>query len=107
MRTNLFFLFHSSLIWGNNAPIYGICEYFQHLTFDIIEGLENISSEFSKKESGISIPENEYYIWALYDIFSTMFDFFLSFYDVFTKQNGIDNFTLDITKNSTLVSCNY
>ncbi|GHV90116.1 hypothetical protein AGMMS50268_06190 [Spirochaetia bacterium] len=106
MRTNLFFLFHSSIVIGNNMWILQVCEHFVILTKSIILALEKIVSEFNKQRMRKTIQHDEYLIWAFYDIFSTMFDFFLSFYDAdyndLDEQNKVDNYTIE-TKHGNLI----
>ncbi|GHV41233.1 hypothetical protein AGMMS49546_16710 [Spirochaetia bacterium] len=103
-KTNLFYLFLPSLILGNKLSIYNICDAFVRLTTDIFDCFENIVAEF--KGSQKTTPEEIYYIWALYDIFSTILDCFLSFYDHSESENTIGNSNIEESEKNNLENVN-
>jgi hypothetical protein len=88
-------------------------EHFRYLTSGIITALENIVLSFNKEKDMKLIPDDEYYIFAYYDIYSTIFDFFYAFDDSFDvdikdnysldkKQNGIPKVECNINKVSSI-----
>jgi hypothetical protein len=87
-RTNIFFLFGASLFLGGRNFLFEVFNYLNNLISDIAKALEEIGKQSSFTFFNNS-PFQEYSVYALHDISSTVIDFLLSFYD----ESGLDDHT--------------